>query len=310
MSTLQTIRTTDRNFDELLRARWAEGKFVCMGLDPTWGKIPLSVPGRFEGDDQELLEEAIAYYNFCTLVVDATHDLVAAYKPNTAFFEAAGGAGYDMLRLLIRHINRVAPGVLVIVDAKRGDIGKTNIGSVRMIFDILGADAVTVNPYFGFEALQPFLDRTGKGVIILCRTSNPGAGVLQNRLVDVGEAEMLNAGLDGSWERMPLYQFLALQARQWQSKAAVAVVVGATAPDELAEVRIIMPETVILIPGVGAQGGDLQLAVQGGMTTSSNGFLVNAGSKALYASSGADFAQATRSEVIEMNRDIGALLVI
>lgn len=308
MTTLQTILTTERRFDELIRARSAERKFVCMGLDPVWDKIPLSVPGRFEGDDFDLLEQAIAYYNFCVMIVDATHDVVAAYKPNTSFFEAAGGAGYDLLRLLIRHINRVAPGVAVIVDGKRADIGNTNIGTARLIFDILGADAVTVNPYFGEEALRPFLDRPGKGVIVLCRTSNPGAGELQNRLVSTSPDEMLAVNLDPDWERMPNYQFVALRILQWKSQATICVVVGATAPDELKEVRIILQQTTILIPGVGTQGGDLGLVVENGTTESGDGILVNAGSKALYASRGPNFPAATRAVVIEMNRDIAALI--
>ena len=176
--------------------------------------------------------------------------------------------GYEMLRLLVRHIHRVAPDVVVILDAKRADIGKTNTGTARFLFDILGADAVTVNPYFGEEALAPFLERADKGVIVLCRTSNPGAGELQNVMVVSSDNGTLGA------KPMPFYKFVASKIRGWRSKARIAVVVGATAPDELAETRAILTETTILIPGVGTQGGDLKTAIMNGVTAELIGALL------------------------------------
>ncbi len=298
----------ERNFGELLDAQFDLGHFVCMGLDPVYDRIPLSVIGRFEGNDVELIEEAIAYYNFCVSIVDATHDLVAAYKPNTAFFEAAGHYGYELLRLLIRHIMRVAPDVVVLVDAKRADIGKTNVGPARFIFDILRADGVTVNPYFGGEALEPFLARAGKGVVILCRTSNDGAKEFQSLTVGLTMEQMRSAHLDPEWERVPLYQAIALGVGGWKSEATKAVVLGATAPDEVGEVRSILPDILALLPGVGVQGGKLGPAVQRGKNQFGRGFLINAGSSELYASSGPDFAQATRERIIELNRAIAELL--
>lgn len=305
---MHTLTRTDRNFGELLEARYAEGKFICMGLDPDYDKLPLSVLCRFEGNDEELLEQAIAYLDFCIKIVDATHDIVAAFKPNTAFFEAAGPFGYEVLRLLVRHINRVAPGVVVILDAKRADIGKTNTGTARFLFDILGADAITVNPYFGEEALAPFLEREDKGVIILCRTSNPGAGEFQNTLVHPSTEQLIEMGLDPNWGAMPLYQLVALRIRQWESKARAAIVVGATAPDELMETRLILPEMTILIPGVGTQGGSLELAVSNGVSKKLEDILLNAGSKALYASQEDDFALETRAHVLNMHQAVTTCL--
>ena len=300
--TLRNLTNLDRNFSALLDTRYAEGKLICMGLDPDYDKLPDSVLCKFGGDEEDLIEQAVAYLDFCTKIVDATHDLVAAFKPNTAFFEDAGPMGYEMLRLLVRHIHRVAPDVVVILDAKRADIGKTNTGTARFLFDILGADAVTVNPYFGEEALAPFLERADKGVIVLCRTSNPGAGELQNVMVVGSDNGTLGA------KPMPFYKFVASKIRGWRSKARIAVVVGATAPDELAETRAILTETTILIPGVGTQGGDLKTAIMNGVTTELIGALLNIGSKGLYASSGDDFAQATRAHVMEMNLAIRSCL--
>lgn len=302
------VISPDRNFEELLQAQFGIGHFVCMGLDPVWERIPLCVPGRFEGDEPDKLEMAVAYYNFCVMIVDETYDLVAAYKPNTAFFEAAGGYGYLLLELLIKHIHRVAPGVVVIVDAKRADIGKTNIGSVRLIFDVLGADAVTVNPYFGGEALAPFLERQGKGVIVLVRTSNPGAKEFQSLVVGVPIGELEDRQLDPEWERVPLYQRVASSVGEWPSQGSKLVVVGATAEEELPEVRSLLPGITILLPGVGAQGGKLQLAVLNGMTADGTRILLNSGSKDLYASSGHNFAQVTRERVAALNNVIRKLL--
>ncbi|MBW3537902.1 orotidine-5'-phosphate decarboxylase [Candidatus Parcubacteria bacterium] len=299
----------ERDLLQLLDARWGERKYVCVGLDPVYERIPLSVPGRHEGSDVDRLEKAVAFYNFCVMQVNATADIAAAYKPNTAFFEAAGGWGYELLGLLIRHIRREAPGVPIIVDAKRADIGKTNVGTAELIFDIYEADALTVNPYFGEEALRPFLSRPHKGVVVLCRTSNPGAGEFQNMLVRPSFEQLSALGLlDSEWESIPLYQWVAMQVRQWQTEGSCAVVVGATAPEELYETRLILPWATILIPGVGAQQGDLGKSVLNGMSAAQKAFLINAGSKELYASAGADFAQVTRAGVKTLNTSIGEIL--
>ncbi len=304
----QTLPTlSPRDFGTLIDARAAEGKLLCMGLDPTYEQIPLCVPGRFAGEEAELIEQAVAFYNFCVKIVDATHDLVAAFKPNTAFFEAAGPWGYEMLRLLIRHIHRVAPGVVVVVDAKRADIGKSNQGTVKFIFDILGADAVTVNPYFGEEALQPFLEREGKGVIILVRTSNPGGGEFQSLLVNSSQQQLKESKLDPNWGPIPLYQQVAMNIGTWKTRGRVAVVLGATAPEETRETRIILPDTLALIPGVGTQGGDLATAVTNGLTAARAGILLNAGSKALYASSGEDYPDQTREALMTMDQAVRAV---
>ena len=194
-------------------------------------------------------------------VVEATLDIAAAFKPNTAFYEALGAAGWEALRQTVDHIHRVAPEIPVILDAKRADIGSTNEGYVRAIFDEVGADAVTVHPYLGEHALRPFLDRPGVGVFVLARTSNPGAGEFQDLLVD----------------GLPLYRQVARRvARAWSAQARLGLVVGATYTRELEEIRAdVSPDVPILIPGVGAQGGDLHAAVRANLQAGSRAFVIN-----------------------------------
>ncbi len=298
-----------RDCGDLLQSRYGEGKLICLGLDPTYERLPGSVLCRYDDPDVPDLEKAIAALDFCVRIVDATHDLVAAYKPNTAFFEALGWEGYMTLEVLIRHIRRVAPHVVIVVDAKRGDIGKTNTGSVHYFFDRLKADAITVNPYFGEEALEPFLAREDKMVIVLCRTSNKGAREFQSVPVTPSEGELEALGIDPGRTNIPLYEFVAMRVGKWQFMGKAAVVVGATAPEELEEVRGILPEITILMPGIGAQGGKLELAVEKGLTTVGDGGLFNAGSEGLYASSEADFAEAARRYVLTMDSNIRQLVL-
>jgi len=295
------------DFLEKLKAKAAEGKYVCLGLDPVYEKIPDCVPGRHDPDASDL-EKAIVFYNFCVMVVDATKDEVAAYKPNCAFFEALGWAGTLMLENLITYIRRVAPDVVIDLDAKRADIGKTNDCYATMAFDVMGADAVTVNPYFGEEALRPFLYREGKGVIVLCRTTNEGAKEFQDRLVKLNPGEAEEYGLDPQITHIPLYQLVACRVKRWTSNGHIAVVVGATYPEELGIVRDILPATVILIPGVGTQGGSLEQAVRQAAKIAEAIFQLNAGSKVLFASSDPDFAEEARGGVVDMNQQIGTIL--
>ncbi len=173
-----------RNFREMLEAKWAEGKFVCVGLDSNFDAIPESV--RRIDTRTGITSAGHTMVAFNRAVVDATHDLVAAYKPNAAFYEACGAEGLEALYRTIEDIHVIAPDVPVILDAKRADIGSTNAGYVEAAFGFLGADAITVHPYLGAEALQPFLARAEKGIIVLCRTSNPGAGEFQDLEVRVG----------------------------------------------------------------------------------------------------------------------------
>lgn len=228
----------NRHFMELLRARWAQGKFVCVGLDSEMEKVRRSEPDV--GVTQALL-------HFNRRIVRATADLVCAFKPNIAFYEAQGEAGLLALRQTIHFIHETFPEVPVILDAKRADIGRTNLGYVAAAFEELEADAITVNPYLGEEALRPFLDREEKGIIVLCRTSNPGAGEFQDLLVD-GD---------------PLYLHVARAVdTRWNRHGNCAIVVGATYTGELARVREVVPNLPLLIPGIGTQGGDVEATVR------------------------------------------------
>lgn len=289
----------NRNFRELLEARWAEGKFVCVGLDTD----PLRVPIW-----SRVKNPTITIRSFNAEIVAATHDLVCAYKPNIAFYESYGNEGILALQLTIAHIQRVAPEVPVILDAKRGDIGNTNEGYLRMAFDFLNADAITLHPYLGMDSLEPFLDRKNKGLFILCRTSNPGAGEFQDMdvIASVDEEKKWGIGDGDNLEAtsLKLYEYVALRvAHEWNKNKNCALVVGATCPDELHQVRKLVDDMPILIPGVGAQGGDLQKTVEAGKDSRGRGMIINLSRSVLYASKERDFAEAARREV-EKNHNL------
>ncbi|HEY4489866.1 MAG TPA: orotidine-5'-phosphate decarboxylase [Candidatus Paceibacterota bacterium] len=293
---------SQRDFRELLQARWDEGKFVCVGLDSELGKIPKSV--RMNDDVRTTI------YGFNASIVSQTKDLVCAYKINIAFYEAHGVEGIEALRGTIVDIHSKAPYVPVILDAKRADIGNTNAGYVQMAFDYLGVDAITVHPYLGQEALQPFLDRADKGIIVLCRTSNPGAGELQDLLISVHgeEADTLDHGgivsgwVSSSEGQAPLYTHIAYQvSRSWNKNNNCALVVGATYPYELQDVRQIVGDMPILIPGIGAQGGDLEATVRAGKNSRGQGMIINSSRGIIFASSGEDFAEAARRETQKLH---------
>ncbi|WP_133478820.1 orotidine-5'-phosphate decarboxylase [Cognatilysobacter segetis] len=252
-------------FMQALRDRWQQANtLVCVGLDPE----PAKFPPRFAGD-------ADAVFAFCRDIADATADSACAFKPQIAHFAALRAEG--ALERLIAHIKSAHPRVPVILDSKRGDIGSTAQHYATEAFDRYGADAVTVNPYLGRDALQPFLDRADKGVIILCRTSNPGAGELQDLLV---------AG-------RPLYQHVAEKAAiEWNAHGNIALVVGATWPEQLAEVRALVKDMPLLVPGVGAQGGDAGDVVSNAKAADGTGLMISSSRAVLYASNGADYAEA------------------
>jgi len=277
-----------RTFRQRLEARWDRGLFVSVGLDPDWDRLPdsVKVAAAPNPDDDA---RALAVTGFCNAIVDATADLAGAFKPNAAFFERFGPPGRGALGAVMRHIGAKAPDVPVIYDAKRGDIGSTNRGYAEDAFDRLGADAITVHPYLGRDALAPFLDRADRGTIVLVRTSNPGGGEFQDLRID-GE---------------PLYRVVARRvAEAWNRNGNCAVVVGATYPEELAEVRRIVGDMPILIPGIGAQGGDLRRTVEAGRDPKGRGMIINSSRAIIYASAGADFAEAARAETMRLNRDI------
>jgi orotidine-5'-phosphate decarboxylase len=264
--------TARRSFMARLRARWAAGTLLCVGLDPEIERLPATVRRA------TVAETLLA---FGAAIVDATADLVCAYKPNIAFYEAQGPDGLEALIQTIALIHRRAPDVPVLLDAKRGDMANTSRLYARAVFDVYGADAVTVQPYQGQEALAPFIEREDRGVFVLCRTSNPGAAELQDLPV-AGE---------------PLYLHVAgAVAERWNGLGNCGLVVGATWPDELRAIRAAAPDLPILLPGIGAQAGDLAGSVRAGVDRYGQGLLVSASRSVLYASPGANFADAARRE--------------
>lgn len=261
----------------LLEAQWKARKLLCIGLDTDFEKLPdeWRQRGVYEG-----------IYGFNRAIVDATRDIAGCYKPNSAFYEAHGDRGFAALRATIMYIREVAPELPVILDAKRADIGSTNLGYTASAFDHLGADAVTVHPYLGSDALAPFLERADKGIIVLCRTSNPGAGELQDLSVD-GE---------------PLYMRVArCVSEQWNANGNCGLVVGATYPQELAAVRKLVGEMPILIPGIGVQGGDIEKTVAAGRDARGTGMLISVSRAITQASTGSDFADAARRKSQELH---------
>lgn len=284
-----------RNFRELLEAKWEERKFLCVGLDPDIAKIPQSM--------HVCSLDMLRLFFFNMEIVNATKDIVCAYKPNSAFYEKLGGEGMSALKATINHIHEVAPDVPVILDAKRADIDNTNLGYVHSAFEYFQADAITVHPYLGAQALKPFLDQKDKGIIVLCRTSNKGAGEFQDLPVETNLVPPI--------ELMPLYQYVAMRvAKEWDGNGNCAVVVGATYPEELKIVRGIVGDMPILIPGIGAQGGDLEKTVQFGKDNRGRGMIINSSRGIIFASNGPDFAEAARSSALKLHEQIQKCLEV
>ncbi|MHB1271729.1 MAG: orotidine-5'-phosphate decarboxylase [Rhodanobacter sp.] len=262
-------------FMQVLQQAWRRhDSLVCVGLDPEPAKFPA-----------HLRDQPDAVFAFCAAIVDATADLVCAFKPQIAHFAALRAE--DALERLIAHIHQKHPGVPVILDAKRGDIGSTAQHYVTEAFDRYRADAVTLNPYLGRDSIQPFLERADKGVILLCRTSNPGGADFQ--ALDCGG--------------QPLYLRVAgTVAREWNSHGNCALVTGATWPEEIGKVRALVGNMPLLVPGIGAQGGDVAAVVRHGCTPDGTGLMINSSRAILYAGSGEDFADKARSSA-QMLRD-------
>jgi orotidine-5'-phosphate decarboxylase len=265
------------SFRDQIEAAWAtQGSMLCLGLDPD----PKRFPPCLEGTAEPILE-------FCKAIADSTADLVCAFKPQFAYFASQGAE--VQLEKLISHLKSHYPNIPVILDAKRGDIGSTAEHYAIEAFERYGADAVTVNPYMGKDSVEPYLQHAGKGVIILCRTSNPGGSDLQN----------LNVSENGA-----LFEKVALLAKEWNQSGQIALVVGATYPAEIARVRSIVGNMPLLIPGIGAQGGDIDATVKSGAIPGhpGAGMIINSSRAILYASADNDFAKAAR-KVAEQTRD-------
>lgn len=269
---------------EQLEARWDQGLTVCVGLDSEYNKLPPTIHQWPEGTPRikESVSRAVTEFN--QRLIEATHDLVACYKPNWAFYLPHGADGIEALATTIQvaHLH----GVPVILDAKVADIGNTNKGYVDFVFDYLKADAVTVHPYLGSEAMEPFLSRTDKGVFVLARTSNPGAGEFQDRL---------------AFGQTPLYELVAKDVQEiWNTNGNCGIVSGATYPEELAKLREVVPTLPFLIPGIGAQGGDVEKTVKAAKSR----FIVNSSRGIIFASNGADFAEAARAAAQTLHDEI------
>jgi orotidine-5'-phosphate decarboxylase len=254
-------------FNAKLEQAWQQNNSaLCVGLDPDVAKLPA-----------HLKSDPLGMQKFCIDIIDATADLVCAFKPQIAYFAAVGAE--QQLQVVCDHIRTQHPHIVLILDAKRGDIGDTAALYARESFERYQADAVTVNPYLGTDSLEPFLRTPNKGTIVLCRTSNAGSDQFQSQLIG----------------NEPLYKLVARTAvSTWQNIGDTALVVGATYPADLQEVRAIVGNMPLLVPGVGAQGGNVEAVVRNGRNANGTGLIINSSRAVLYASSGTDFAQAAR----------------
>jgi len=262
------------NFINKLSAAWTtNASLLCVGLDPDVARLPANLQNEPDG-----------IFTFCKAIIDATADLACSFKPQIAYFAALGAE--RQLEQVCAYLRSAYPHIPLILDAKRGDIGATAKQYAREAFDRYGADAVTVNPYMGFDSVEPYMEWTDRGAIVLCRTSNPGGSDLQFLKVD----------------GKPLYQHVAsLVADKWNRNGQCALVVGATFPEELAQVRALIGDMPLLVPGVGAQGGDVEATVRSGKTASGAGMMINSSRAILYATpqGGEDFADAARRVALE-----------
>ena len=270
--------------DRLARAQTHTDSLLCVGLDPD----PPRLPGAWVGDARHI-------FDFCRAIVDATHDLACAFKPQIAHF--AAHRAEDQLEALIRHIRHAAPHAVVILDAKRGDIGSTAEYYAREAFERYAADAVTLSPYLGFDSIAPYLEHPDAGLILLCRTSNPGGADLQDCRLDA----------TADWPAERVYERVARLAQgPWFRPGRIGLVVGATRPHEISRVRDLAADLPLLVPGVGAQGGDADAAVAAGLRPAGRAgggrVIVNSSRAVLYASAGDDFAAAAR-QVATSTRD-------
>ena len=272
--------------DRLDKAAHTNQSLVCVGLDVDPALMPIADVRKFN----------------CA-IVDATKDLVCAYKPNIAFYEALGLEGLQALRDTVSYIRKVAPDVVMLCDAKRGDIDSTSVRYAEAIFDYWDFDAVTVNGYMGGESLSPFFDYADRGVFVVCRSSNPGAQEFQDAVVQT------------ACGHMPLYEWMAVRSSEWNANGNLGLVVGATSPDQLRTVRDRCPGVPILIPGVGAQGGELEASVKNGIDSRADGqpasprILINSARGVIYADRSSEgFADGAQAAAARLREDINCVL--
>jgi orotidine-5'-phosphate decarboxylase len=268
--------------DRLAAVSSKNESLVCVGLDPDAQRMPVS-----------------DVFDFNRAIIDATKDLVCTYKPNLAFYESRGIQGLESLKATVKYIHEVAPDVMVLGDAKRGDIDSTNVHHARALFDYWGFDAVTVNGFAGGEALEPFLEYEDRAVFVWCRSSNPSARELQDAAVVTGDGD-----------KMPYYDWMSRMVGKWNSRGNVGLVVGATYPEELRVVRSNCPGMPILVPGIGAQTGELDSSVKFGLDADRPNMLISSSRGILYASSDvSDFASSARAAAEGLRASINRVLV-
>lgn len=265
------------SFLDKIKKKWSEGKFVCVGLDPDYSKLP------HDSKNGNSIEENLLLFN--QKIINQTFDLVCAYKLQSAYYEVFVEAGWRVLKQTAEYIQQKSSDIPIILDAKRGDIGSSNEAYAKAIFDYLGFDAVTVHPYLGKEALEPFLKRADKGIIVLVKTSNPGGGEFQDLRVN-GKT---------------LYQVVAEHVKAWNKNENLGVVVGATYPKELKKIREVVGDIPILVPGIGAQGGDLKATIENGLDSNKQGVIIN-------SSRGIIFASNPRQATLKLHQEIQVLL--
>lgn len=289
MNFLQKINNTINKNNSLL----------CIGLDTNIKKIP-----------EHLLKSEDPIFKFNKAIIEKTFDLICCYKLNIAYYSADGLKGLESLIKTIGYIHDRYSDVPVILDAKRADIGSTSEQYAKEVFDVINAEAVTVNPYLGFDAIEPFLKYKDKGIIILCRTSNPGASDFQDLIIKAQEPKVaiethLRGGSDRTPLEIPLYMQVAEKVVEWNKKYGnCLMVVGATWPEELKKIREIAPEMFFLVPGIGTQGGDLENTLKNGLTKEKSGLIIHSARAIIYASSGEDFAEKAREKAIQMRDSI------
>lgn len=270
-------------FKKKLAAATAQNNsLVCVGLDSDLTKLPAHLANSTEPQ-----------FEFNKLIIDVTADLVCAYKPNSAFYEANGASGIDQLKKTCDYIRANHPEIPIILDAKRADIGNTNLGYIAFTFDYLNADAITIHPYLGRDAIEPFLERAKHGIIVLCRTSNPGASEFQDLEI----------------QDKKLYQVVAEKVRdKWNKNDNCLLVVGATYPAEMAEIRSFMgDEFIFLVPGIGSQSGDLEIALKSGLNSKGAGLIINSSRDIIFASSDKDFTKQARSKTQNLRDTINKI---
>ncbi len=277
--------TFQKKLDNIIQKN---NSLVSVGLDSDLSKIPV-----------HLTKQLNSIFSFNKEIIKITSDLVCSYKINTAFYEAEGVWGIEQLKMTCDYLKTNFPQIPIIIDAKRGDIGNTNLGYINFIFNCLKADGLTLHPYLGKEALNPFLKLKDKGFFILCKTSNPGSSEFQNLLVSKKQS------CNDCQKSIRFYKFVAKKVvEEWNYNNNCMLVVGATYSKELAEVRKIVGQMTLLVPGIGYQGGDIKKTVKAGLNLKKKGMIINSSRKIIFAGKGKDFAQKARERTKKLRDEI------